>query len=133
MIFDIVCLIIIIGLALRGLRKGKFGVIPLTISIIISAVISGSMIPIYMRFLNLPKDIPAGIISFIITFIFTYFIISAPTLILSVVVMGSLSILVLGLIVSYLPLDTQYTILNNSKVFPVILPLIMKIKELIKF
>lgn len=133
MIFDVISLIIVIGLALRGLRKGKFGVVSLTFSLIVSAIISGAMIPIYMRFLNLPKDIPAGIISFIITFIFTYFIISAPTLILSVVVLGSLTILILGLIVSFLPPDTKNIIINNSKVFPVILPLILKIRELINF
>jgi len=131
MIFDIVCILVAVGLSLRGIKNATKGKIPLVISLVASALISSSLIHIYMKFLNLPKDIPAGVVSFIITFAFIYVIISAPTLILSVVVLGSLVIVVLGIIVTFIPSDIQTTILENSKIFPVILPLIDKIKGIL--
>jgi len=131
MIFDIVCILVAVGLSLRGIKNATKGKIPLVISLVASALISSSLIHIYMKFLNLPKDIPAGVVSFIITFAFIYVIISAPTLILSVVVLGSLVIVALGIIVTFIPSDIQTTILENSKIFPVILPLIDKIKGIL--
>jgi hypothetical protein len=130
MIFDIVCIFVIVGLFLRGIKNATKGKIPLVIALVASVLISSSLIPIYMKFLSLPKDIPAGIVSFIITFAFVYIIISVPALIISVVVLGSLMILVLGIIVTFIPSGVKATILENSKIFPVILPLIDKIKGL---
>ena len=133
MIFDVVSILILIGLVIRGVRKAKPGKISLILAIVISAIISSSLIPVYMNYLHLPKDIPAGIVSFIITFIFAYIIISAPTLILSVIILGGIIIITLGVFVEFLPPDIQKQIIGNSKLIPMLQPLITSIINLFNF
>ena len=131
MIFDLLSLFTLLGLLVRGLKKGG-GKLPLFVALGISAVISGGLVPVYMKFFNLPKDIPAGVISFIITFVFAYVIISVPTLIFSVVILGSLIIIVYALFITLLPSNIQNTIMRDSKIYPVIVPLINNILKMVK-
>jgi hypothetical protein len=111
--------------------KATKGKLPLAVSLVAAAVVSSSLIPIYMQFLHLPKDVPAGVVSFVITFAFAYAIISAPTLILSVGVLGSLVIVVLGVIVSFLPLEAQTTTVGDSRLFPMLAPLIGRLRDML--
>ncbi len=130
MIFDLLSLFTLLGLLVRGLKKGG-GKLPLFVALGISAVISGGLVPVYMKFFNLPKDIPAGVISFIITFIFAYVIISVPTLIFSVIVGGIVIIFIYGIIVFLLPPNVKGIVTQNSKIYPVIQPLILQVMSLL--
>ena len=86
-----------------------------------------------MKFMNLPKDVPAAIISFLITFIFAYVIISVPTLIFSVVIGGIVIIFIYGVIVFFLPPGIKTVLIQNSKIYPMLQPLIAQLMNILHF
>ena len=132
MIFDLLSLFTVIGLLVKGLKKGA-SKLSLFVSVGISALVSGALIPVYMKFMNLPKDVPAAIISFLITFIFAYVIISVPTLIFSVVIGGIVIIFIYGVIVFFLPPGIKTVLIQNSKIYPMLQPLIVQLMNIFHF
>ena len=132
MIFDLLSLFTVIGLLVKGLKKGA-SKLSFFVSVGISILVSGALVPVYMKFMNLPKDVPAAIISFLITFVFAYVIISVPTLIFSVVIGGIVIIFAYGAIVFVLPAGTKNVLIQNSKIYPMLYPLIAQLMNILHF
>lgn len=133
MIFDIVCVLTIVGLAIKGLKEIFSNKIALVISIVVAFFISSSLLPFYMRFIHFPSYLPSNIFAFILSFIFTYILLALPSLILSVIFGGSLLIIVYGVILKFLPSNLQSQISQNSIIFSFIRPLVELIYRLIDY
>ena len=136
MIFDGVSGLIILGLIIRRWRNLFRSKIALIVTIIISLAVSSALTPIYINILkglNIETGAYTNVVSFILTFILIYIILGAPGMIFSVLVIGSVVIVTLGVLVDFLPPDVKMQILSpNSAVFNLISPLVRQLYNLIK-
>ncbi|PMQ02012.1 MAG: hypothetical protein CBR30_03190 [Dictyoglomus sp. NZ13-RE01] len=133
MIFDFICVITILGLAIKGLKEALTNKVGVVIALIVAFLVSSQLLPFYMKYINFPSYIPSNIFAFILTFIFVYVLLSIPSLILSVIFGGILLILVYGLIVRFLPLDIQTYLTSKSIIFSFIKPAVDFIYNLLKY
>jgi hypothetical protein len=133
MIFDLICLLTILGLAVKGLKEALTNKFAIILSLIIAIVISSALLPIYMKYIHLPSYIPSNIIAFILTFIFSYILLALPSLILSVIFGGTVLILVYGIVLKFLPISLQSQIIQNSLIFSFIKPIIEIIFKIFKY
>ncbi|MCS7201383.1 MAG: hypothetical protein NZ841_01195 [Dictyoglomus sp.] len=133
MIFDLICVLTIIGLALKGLKEIFSNKIALILSIVIAFFISSALLPFYMKYLRFPPYIPSNIFAFILTFIFSYILLALPSLILSVIFGGSFLIIAYGVILKFLPYNIQSQISQNSIIFSFIKPVVEFIYRLINY
>ncbi len=133
MIFDLICVLTIVGLAIKGLKEVFSNKIALLLSLIIAFIVSSALLPFYMRYIHLPPYLPSNIFSFILTFIFSYVLLALPSLILSVVFGGVLFIIVYGVILKFLPLNLQFQISRNSIIFSFIKPIVEFIYKLVNY
>lgn len=133
MIFDLICVLTILGLAIKGLKEVFSNKIALLLSLIIAFIVSSTLLPFYMRYIHLPPYLPSNIFSFILTFIFSYVLLALPSLILSVVFGGVLFIIVYGVILKFLPLNLQLQISRNSIIFSFIKPIVEFIYKLVNY
>lgn len=133
MIFDLICVLTIVGLAIKGLKGVFSNKIALLLSLIIAFIVSSTLLPFYMRYIHLPPYLPSNIFSFILTFIFSYVLLALPSLILSVVFGGVLLIIVYGVILKFLPLNLQLQISRNSIIFSFIKPIVEFIYKLVNY
>lgn len=127
MIFDLICVLTIAGLSIKGLKEALTNKIVVFLSLIIAFVISSALLPFYLKYIHFPPNIPANIFAFILTFIFSYILMALPSLILSVIFGGSLLIIVYGVVLKFLPFSLQSQIAQNSIVFSFIKPVVEQI------
>ncbi len=133
MIFDLICVLTIVGLAIKGLKEIFSNKIALLLSLIIAFIVSSTLLPFYMRYIHFPPYVPSNIFSFILTFIFSYILLALPSLILSVIFGGVSLIIVYGVILKFLPLNFQLQISRNSIIFSFIKPIVDFIYKLINY
>lgn len=127
MIFDLICVLTIMGLAIKGLKEALTNKIAIFLSLIIAFVISSALLPFYMKYIHFPPNIPSNIFAFILTFIFSYVLMALPSLIVSVVFGGSFLIIAYGVILKFLPPSFQLQIVQNSIIFSFIKPVVEQI------
>lgn len=133
MIFDLICAITIIGLALKGLKEIFFNRLALIAALIIAFSISSFLVPLYTQYIKIPLNLPSNISSFIITFILSYLLLTLPGFFLKVVLGGIFLILFYGILINFIPMEYRKLVLNNSYVYSIIEPVIFYISSLFKF
>ncbi|HOJ92368.1 MAG TPA: hypothetical protein PKW23_01745 [Dictyoglomaceae bacterium] len=133
MIFDLICALTILGLALKGLKEVFSNKLALIFSVIIAIFLSAYLLPLYMEYIKIPSHIPANLAGFIITFIFSYLLMTLPSFLLRVIIGGGILIILYGVLINYLPPAYRTQILNNSVVFSFIKPVVFGILNILKF
>lgn len=133
MIFDLICAITILGLALKGIKEIFFNRLALIAALIISFSISSFLIPLYTQYIRIPFNLPSNISSFVITFILSYLLLTLPGFFLKVVLGGVFLIFFYAILVNFIPMEYRKLILNNSYVYSIIEPVIYYINTLLKF
>lgn len=133
MIFDLICAITILGLALKGIKEIFFNRLALIAALIISFSISSFLIPLYTQYIRIPLNLPSNISSFVITFILSYLLLTLPGFFLKVVLGGVFLIFFYAILVNFIPMEYRKLILNNSYVYSIIEPVIYYINTLLKF
>lgn len=132
MIFDLICAITILGLALKGIKEIFFNRLALIAALIISFSISSFLIPLYTQYIRIPFNLPSNISSFVITFILSYLLLTLPGFFLKVVLGGVFLIFFYAILVNFIPMEYRKLILNNSYVYSIIEPVIYYINTLLK-
>jgi len=133
MIFDLICAITILGLAIKGLKDIFSNKIVLLISLIIAFYFSSFLTPLYMKYIKITIHLPANIVSFILTFVFSYFLLVLPNFLLRVVLGGGIIIIVYALLINFLPNDYKILILKDSLVYSFLDPVVKFILNLFHF
>ncbi len=133
MLFDIICTITILGLALKGIKELFFNRLALIVSLIIAFSLSSVLMPIYGEYIRLPINLSSNISSFILTFILAYLLLTLPGFFLKVAVGGTILIIIYGVILNFIPLEYQKMIVQNSYIYSFIKPIVGYILILFRF
>ncbi|ACK41971.1 MULTISPECIES: hypothetical protein [Dictyoglomus] len=133
MVFDIICTVTILGLALKGIKELFFNRLALIVSLIIAFSLSSVLMPIYGEYIRLPINLSSNISSFILTFILAYLLLTLPGFFLKVAVGGIILIIIYGVILNFIPLEYQKMIVQNSYIYSFIKPIVWYILILFRF
>lgn len=133
MIFDLICAITILGLALKGFKEIFFNRLALIAALIIAFSISSFLVPLYTNYIKIPLNLPSNISSFIITFILTYLLLTLPGFFLKVILGGVFLILFYAILTNFIPMEYRKVILSNSYVYSIIEPGMFYINSIFKF
>ncbi len=78
MVFDIICAITVLGLALKGIKEVFFNRLALIVALIIAFTFSSVLMPIYVKYVRLPINLSSNISSFVLTFVLAYLLLTLP-------------------------------------------------------
>ncbi|MCX6098282.1 MAG: hypothetical protein NTZ77_07430 [Caldiserica bacterium] len=127
MLFDTVFVISVAIIIARNLfsKQGKIGISLLAIGL--SALLTASLTPYYVSFIKLPNQGLVTIAYYIVTYLLLYVLIAVPAIILSSTVKIAITGLLLGLVTHLLPIALSATLLDKSRVYPLMTPLFAKL------
>ncbi|MCX6085679.1 MAG: hypothetical protein NTX94_04470 [Caldiserica bacterium] len=127
MLFDTILVISAAIIIARSLfsKQGKVGISLLAIGL--SALLTASLTPYYISFIKLANQGLATVAYYIVTYLLLYVLIAVPAIILSSVVKIAITGLLLGLITHLLPVALSTTLVDKSRVYPLMAPLFARL------
>lgn len=127
MLFDTILVVaaaIIIGRNLF-VKQGKIGISLLAIGL--SALLTAFLIPYYASFIKLPNQGAATIVYYVITYLLFYVLIAVPSVLLSSLLKIVIVALLLGLTAHLLPASVSATLVDKSRIYPLLSPLFSRL------
>ncbi len=124
MLFDTIVVLFAVIIIARSLfaKHGKITTSLLAIGL--SALLTASLTPYYLTFIKVPNQGLATVVYYVVTYLLFYVLIAVPAILLSSCIRILVVMLLLAVVIYLLPSQVSSPIINNSRVYPVLIPLL---------